>query len=78
MFRFTQEPSSVSQSQCLANITDMVRRCLSIRTWSVLWRHIRAVMKGRGGGLLRVLKRIKTKILTTFVLTSTVEPYTYL
>ena len=36
MFRFTQEPSSVSKCQYLAKITDMVRRCLSIRMWSVL------------------------------------------
>ena len=31
MFRFTQEPSSGSKRQYLAKITDMVRRCLSIR-----------------------------------------------
>ena len=31
MFRFTQEPSSGSQSQCLAKITGMVPFCLSIR-----------------------------------------------
>ena len=30
MFRFTQEPSSGSQSQCLAKITNMVPLCLSI------------------------------------------------
>jgi hypothetical protein len=30
MFRFTQEPSSGSQSQCLAKITGMVPLCLSI------------------------------------------------
>ena len=40
MFRFTQEPSSGSKCQYLAKITDMVRRCLSIRTWSVLWRYM--------------------------------------
>jgi len=31
MFRFTQEPSSGSKCQYLAKITDMFRRCLSIR-----------------------------------------------
>jgi len=30
MFRFTQEPSSRSQSQCLAKITGMVPLCLLI------------------------------------------------
>ena len=30
MFRFTQEPLSGSQSQCLAKITSMVPLCLSI------------------------------------------------
>jgi len=30
MFRFTQEPSSRSQSQCLAKITGMVPMCLSV------------------------------------------------
>ena len=30
VFRFTQEPSSGSQSQCLAKITGMVPLCLSI------------------------------------------------
>jgi len=30
MFRFTQEPSSGSRSQCLAKITGMVPLCLSI------------------------------------------------
>ena len=39
MFRFTQEPSSGSQSQCLAKITSMVPLPLSILTLSVLWRH---------------------------------------
>jgi len=42
MFRFTQEPSSGSKRQNIAKITDMVRRCLSVRMWSVLWRHIGA------------------------------------
>ena len=40
MFRFTQEPSSGSQSQCLTKITGMVPLCLSIWALSVLWRHI--------------------------------------
>jgi len=40
MFRFTQEPSSGSQSQCLAKLTGMVPLCLSIWTLSVLWRHM--------------------------------------
>ena len=40
MFRFTQEPSSGSQSQCLAKITGMVPMCMSIRALPVLWRHI--------------------------------------
>jgi len=40
MFQFTQEPSSVSQIQCLTKITVMVTLCLSIRALSVLWRHI--------------------------------------
>ena len=40
MFRFTQEPSSGSQSQCLAKITGMVPLCLSIRALLVSWRHI--------------------------------------
>ena len=40
MFRFTQEPSSGSQSQCLAKITGMVPLCLSMWTLSVLWRHM--------------------------------------
>jgi len=40
MFRFTQESSSASQSQCLTKITGMVQLCLSIWALSVLWRHI--------------------------------------
>ena len=40
MFRFTQEPSSGSQSQCLAKITGLVPLCLTIWALSVLWRHI--------------------------------------
>jgi len=40
MFRFTQEPSTGSQSQCLAKITGMVPLCLLIWTLSVLWRHM--------------------------------------
>jgi len=40
MFRFTQEPSSGNQSQCLAKIAVMVPLCLSIWTLSVLWRLI--------------------------------------
>jgi len=39
MFRFTQEPSSGSQSQCLAKITSMVPLCLSIER-CLLWRHM--------------------------------------
>jgi len=39
MFRFTQEPSSGSQSQCLAKITGIVPLCLSICALSVFWRH---------------------------------------
>ena len=82
MFRFTQEPSSGSKCQYLAKIIDM--GCLSIRTWSVLWRHIRAccacvqctVQEGT-----RYTKRMHNRpeyaaiILITFVWTSTVEPY---
>ena len=62
MFRFTQEPSSGSQIQCLAKITVMVPLCLSIWMLSVLrrhtppmeiaWRHIRAV--GRMGENLKL------------------------
>ena len=37
MFRFTQESSSGSQSQCLAKITGMVPLCLSIWMLSVWW-----------------------------------------
>jgi len=40
MFRFTQKPSSGSQSRCLAKITGMVLQCWSIWALSVLWRHI--------------------------------------
>ena len=40
MFRFTQESSSGSQSQCLVKITGMVPLCLSIRALPVLWWHI--------------------------------------
>jgi len=40
MFWFTQEPSSGSQSQCLAKITGMDPLCLSIWILSVLWRHM--------------------------------------
>ena len=40
MFRSTQEPSSGSQSQCLAKITGKVPLCLSISALAVLWRHI--------------------------------------
>jgi len=40
MFRFTQEPSSGSQTQCLAKITVMVTLCSSIWTLSVLWRNM--------------------------------------
>jgi len=41
MFRFTQEPSSGSQSQHLAKITGMVPLCLSICALSVFRRHTR-------------------------------------
>ena len=40
MFRFTQEPSSGSQIQCLAKITGMVPLCLTMWAVWVLWRHI--------------------------------------
>ena len=40
MFRFMQEPSSGSQSQCLAKITGVIPLCLSICALLVLWRHI--------------------------------------
>jgi len=40
VFRFTQEPSSGSQSQSRAKITRMVPLCLSIWALSVLWRHM--------------------------------------
>ena len=40
MFRFTQEPSSGSQSQCLAKITGLVPLCLSVCVLPVLWRHM--------------------------------------
>jgi len=40
MFRFTQETSSESQSQCLAKIIGKVPLCLSIWALSVLLRHI--------------------------------------
>jgi len=39
MFQFTQEPSSGSQSQCLAKITSMVPLRLSIWALLVLWQH---------------------------------------
>jgi len=41
MFRFTQEPSSGSQSQCLTKFTGMVLLCLLTWTSSVLWLHNR-------------------------------------
>ena len=40
MFWFLQEPSSGSQSKCLAKITLMVPLCLSVCVLLVLWRHI--------------------------------------
>ena len=40
MFRFTQEPSSGSYNQCLAKITSLVQKCVSVQTFSELWRHI--------------------------------------
>ena len=40
MFRFTQEPSSGSQSQCLAKMTGMVPLCLLVSAFPVLWRQI--------------------------------------
>jgi len=40
MFRFTLEPSSGSQCQCLAKITGIVPLCLSICALSVFWRHM--------------------------------------
>ena len=43
MFRFTQEPSSGSQIQCLPKITRMVPLCLSIRALPVLWQRPRRV-----------------------------------
>ena len=42
MFRFTQEPSSGSRSQCLTKITGMVPGYLLICSLPVLWRHISA------------------------------------
>ena len=43
MFRFTQEPSSGSHNQSLAKITSLVQLCVSVRTLSVLWRHMPAI-----------------------------------
>jgi len=40
MFRFTQEPSSGSNSQCVTKITGMVPLHLLVCVLSVLWRHI--------------------------------------
>ena len=40
MFRFTQEPSSRNYNQCLAKITSLVQKCVSVQTLSVLWRYI--------------------------------------
>jgi len=42
MFRFTPKTSSGSKLQYLSKIANMVRRCLSVRMWSVSWRHIGA------------------------------------
>ena len=36
MFRFTQEPSSGSYSQCLAKITSFVQQCVEARLHSFL------------------------------------------
>jgi len=44
MFRFTQEPSSGSQSQCLAKITGMVPLCLSICALQRTYRHFGSMM----------------------------------
>jgi len=46
MFRFTQGPSTGSQSQCLAKITGMDSLCLSICAWQrtyrqAQWNHTR-------------------------------------
>ena len=44
MFQFTREPSSGSYNQCLAKITGLVQKCVSVQT--ALWRHIPTVIKG--------------------------------
>jgi len=62
MFRFMQEPSSGSQSQCLAKITGMVPLCLSICALLVSWRHT-------------TRRHMPTITLATHISTSTVEPY---
>ena len=45
MFRFTQEPSSGSQSLCLTKITGMVPLCLLICALSVSWRNIQICLR---------------------------------
>jgi len=83
MFRFTQEPSSGSYIQCLANITSLVQPCLSVQT-SGLWRHILTVIKGswcacvwfivqRSTRILLLQSEYATITMTTSVPTRTVE-----
>jgi len=40
MFRFKEEPSSGSYNQSLAKTTSLVQLCVSVQTFSVLWRHM--------------------------------------
>ena len=84
MFRFTQEPSSVSRSQCLAQITGMVPLYLLICALPVLLRHIPtccdcvrlAVQKGVQYLPAHRATHIATNIaMTTHISTNTVEPY---
>jgi len=49
MFWFTQEPSSRSYNQCLAKITGLVQKYVSVQT--ALWWHILTVIKGSIGGM---------------------------
>ena len=76
MFRFKQEPSSGSQSQCLTKITGMVPLCLFICALPLLWWHIPTCcmcvcVVGRANHIH--IQQVGT--LATHISTSTVEPY---
>ena len=78
MFWFTQEPSSGSQSQCLAKITGMVALCLSIcalRVWFTVQEGTPSYTAKHTHTHTQNRSEYAAITLETIISTSTVEPY---